>query len=59
MAKLAIFRIALLHGFSHVHCPANPTLAVYHLATIVGSHPDQKPHLAVPFYLAFAMVFHA
>jgi hypothetical protein len=54
----SIFTFALLHGFSHVHRPANPTLAVYHLPAFLGPHPGAEAALAIPLYLAHSMLFH-
>jgi len=50
---------ALLHGFSHVHRPASPTLVPYHLATLARPHTHQKSALAIPLDLTLAMIFHA
>jgi hypothetical protein len=49
----------LFHGFSHVHRPAGPTLAVYHLPAFTRPHPNQEPALAPSLNLTLAMIFHA
>jgi hypothetical protein len=51
--------LALLHGFSHIHRPAGPTLVPYHLATLARPHTHQKSALAIPLNLTLAMIFHA